>query len=968
MLYHNAGDGTFDVSPFADSVSLPESRSGGAVWADYNNDGWKDLYVLNQGANTLFRNDGTGFTDVTATAGVGDSGKGSSATWGDYDGDSFLDLYVVNWSCHPECDPVDLALAEDRLYHNNGDGTFTDVSSQLIKEKLQGAGFTASFGDFDDDGDPDLYVVNDALMNPIGNVYWRNDGPDTTGSCSSWCWSDASAETGAGTVVEGMGLAVGDYDNDLDLDFYYSNMVNPSELLQNQGQGTFTDVAEAAGVDTINGATVGWGASFFDYDNDGWLDLFMATTEFRRSDPNQPPDGMHFGHPNLLYHNTGKNDGNGEAGAPAFTNVTPATWYEVPRSSMGIAYADYDHDGRIDFVTGDWNQGYVLYRNVSKAGAEHNWFAAHLVGDGPVNRDAAGARLYLTDSNGKTQLREVRIGSSLGAGEETDLYFGLGTATIAEASVVWPDGTSVTFAELPVNERWYLTYPDREGMMNVAVEPPAFAQPTVASTATPTSVPTVSVPTVSVPMPLATATAVVEAIPAILPTPTAQVSAQDPPPLSAPVPTAQTNGMATVTTAPYPTVVDDDALLATAWFDLYLELVETTPGFTPPVAARAIGYGGVTLYEALVPGLPGYQSLVGQLNGLTSLPTPQPELRYHWPTVANSAMANITRMLFTNTTTANKSAIALLELQLTERYRPLLDAATFNRSTQYGRAVAVAIYGWSVTDGGHEGELHNFPDGHTPPVGSGLWESTPPGYAAALQPYWGNNRPMALRLDHGCVAVPPTPYSEDPNSAFYALAQEVYDTVRLLTPEQHIIARFWADDPGTTPTPPGHSLSVTTQLLRQTDASLALAAETYARVGIALNDAFIGCWQTKYQYNRIRPITFIHRQIDPTWNDPDVTDPVITPPFPEYTSGHSVQSGAVAEVLTSLFGTVTFTDHTHTSRGLLPRTYRSFWAMANEAAISRLYGGIHYRDAIEEGLVQGQCIGQQVVALQFHAK
>jgi hypothetical protein len=140
VLYRNAGDGTFDLSPFADSVNLPDSHSGGAVWADYNNDGHKDLYVLNQGANTLFRNDGTGFTDVTTTAGVGDTGKGSSATWGDYDGDSFLDLYVVNWSCHPECDPVDLTLAEDRLYHNNGDGTFTDVS-ELLTRGIAGRGF-----------------------------------------------------------------------------------------------------------------------------------------------------------------------------------------------------------------------------------------------------------------------------------------------------------------------------------------------------------------------------------------------------------------------------------------------------------------------------------------------------------------------------------------------------------------------------------------------------------------------------------------------------------------------------------------------------------------------------------------------------------------------------------------------------------------------------------------------------------
>lgn len=987
VLYHNKGDGTFEISPFSDSVSLPNTPSGGVVWADYNNDGRKDLYVLNQGANTLFRNDGNGFTDVTASAGVGDTGKGSSATWGDYDGDSFLDLYVVNWSCHPECDPIDLTLAEDRLYHNNGDGTFTDVSSLLVAEKLQGAGFTASFGDFDDDGDPDLYVVNDALMNPIGNVYWRNDGPDTTGSCANaihrWCWTDASAENGAGTVVEGMGLAIGDYDNDLDLDFYYSNMVNPSELLQNLGEGTFTDVAENAGVDTINGATVGWGASFLDYDNDGWLDLFMATTEFRRSDPNQPPDGMHFGHPNLLFHNNGA-----IAGAETtFTNVTPATWYEVPRSSMGIAYADYDRDGRVDFVTGDWNQGYVLYRNVdsqanqanihensgsensgsenngsenssSENNAANNWFAAQLIGAGPVNRDAAGARIYLTDSSGKIQLREVRIGSSLGAGEDTDLYFGLGTATIDQVEIHWPDGKEASFENLSVNQRWTVTYPDHEGTIVALPTPTAtpaveliadavVSTTTVATTApmTPTSMPAISPTVMPVTMPTA--------MPTVAPlAPVASAAAAQP---MAPADAGAARGM----------VSEGNAQLATAWFTLYPHLIETTEGFTPPVAARAIGYGSVAFYEALVPGLPGYQSLTGQLNGLSALPTPQPDQRYHWPTVANSAMANITRMLFANTTDNNLTAIALLELQFAEQYRPLLDAATFNRSVQLGRAMAVSIYGWSVTDGGHEGQLRNFPADYVLPVGDGLWQTTPPAHATALQPYWGSNRPMVLRRDAQCEAVPPVPYSTNPTSPFYALAQEVYDTVRLLTPQQRIIARFWADDPGSTPTPPGHSLMVTTQVLQQVNASLALAAETYARVGIAVNDAFIGCWQTKYAYNRIRPLTFIHDHIDSMWNDPEVTDPVITPPFPEYTSGHSVQSGAVAEVLTSLWGDVTFTDRTHVTRGLLPRTYHSFWEMANEAAISRLYGGIHYRDAIEAGLVQGQCIGQQVSALQF---
>ena len=157
-----------------------------------------------------------------------------------------------------------------------------------------------------------------------------------------------------------------------------------------------------------------------------------------------------------------------------------------------------------------------------------------------------------------------------------------------------------------------------------------------------------------------------------------------------------------------------------------------------------------------------------------------------------------------------------------------------------------------------------------------------------------------------------------------------------------------------------------TAMLQQEDANLALAAESYAKVGIALADAFIGCWKTKYQYNLLRPITYIQLLIDPLWNTPTVTDPVITPPFPEYTSGHSVQSGAVAEVLTDLFGDhYAFTDHAYSRRGFLPRSFDSFWAMANEAAMSRLYGGIHYRDAIESGLEQGRCIGQQVLALKF---
>jgi hypothetical protein len=412
---------------------------------------------------------------------------------------------------------------------------------------------------------------------------------------------------------------------------------------------------------------------------------------------------------------------------------------------------------------------------------------------------------------------------------------------------------------------------------------------------------------------------------------------------------------------------DEDALVATSWFTLYGSLIQTTEGFTPPVAARAIGYAGVTLYEAVVHSMPEYQSLAGELNGLTTLPQPVSTRRYHWPTVANSALATITRALFSNTSPENKAAMSLLEGQLAERYRHTLDSATFARSVQFGRTLAVALYTWAMKDGGHEGQLRNFPADYQPAKGPGAWVPTPPDFAPIpLQPTWGNNR--RFLPDHGqsCTPTPVIPYSEEEDADFYRQAQEVYDTVRLLTPEQRIIALYWADDPGYTATPPGHSLALTTQILQREQASLSLAAETYAKVGMALSDAFVSCWQLKYLYNRIRPISYIQLVIDPLWNTPTVTDPVATPPFPEYTSGHSVQSGAVAEVLTALFGDqYAFTDHTHDRRGFLPRPFASFWAMANEAAVSRLYGGIHFRDAIEDGLEQGRCIGQQVLALPF---
>ena len=400
-----------------------------------------------------------------------------------------------------------------------------------------------------------------------------------------------------------------------------------------------------------------------------------------------------------------------------------------------------------------------------------------------------------------------------------------------------------------------------------------------------------------------------------------------------------------------------DAEVATAWFDLSLDLVRTTAGFSPPVASRAFAYGGLALYEALVPGMEGFRTLGGVLPGLDAVPATGRNRAYDWPTVANAALASVLHRLFPP---GQAAAVSALETRLEKRLRPSLAPGVFSRSVERGREVAAAVYEWSKSDGGHEGYLRNFPP-YTPPVGPGLWVPTPPGFLPALQPYWGGNRCFAVAGGADCPPGVHPRYSEDRNSAFFAAALEVYDTVRNLTPGQVEIARFWSDDPGETATPPGHSISITTQVVRKEGASLARAAEAYAKVGIAVCDAFIACWYQKYVYNLLRPVTYVRRLLDPAW-----LSPLVTPPFPEYSSGHSVQSAAAFQVLTDLFGeSQAFVDNTHDGRGLAPRSFSSFAEAAEEAAISRLYGGIHFRSAIVNGINQGRCIGGAVSALPF---
>lgn len=402
-----------------------------------------------------------------------------------------------------------------------------------------------------------------------------------------------------------------------------------------------------------------------------------------------------------------------------------------------------------------------------------------------------------------------------------------------------------------------------------------------------------------------------------------------------------------------------DSVALNGWYALLLELVQSTPGWSPPVVARAFGYIGVAAYEAAAPGQPGNHSLAGQLNGLRPLPAVDPTLEYYWPAAVTGAVAAVAERLFASNPAAVVRIGDLYRSQLAA-YPLLADPAAVARSEAFGASIGLAIYGWSLEDGGGDGSSAGFPAGYVTPIGDGLWISTNPQNPLPLLPFWGNTRPFVLATGADCLPPAPPAFSVQPDSAFYREAREVYQTGLSLSGEQKTIAQFWADNPGTSATPPGHSISILMQILALRNASLIESTEAYAKMGIVLSDAFVSCWYAKYHYDLIRPETFINQVIDPAWRPS-----MATPPFPEYPSGHSVQSGAAAALLNDLFGSLAFSDYTHVSRGYAARPFASFDAFAQEAAISRLYGGIHYRAAIEQGLDQGRCVAAKLARLTF---
>jgi hypothetical protein len=396
------------------------------------------------------------------------------------------------------------------------------------------------------------------------------------------------------------------------------------------------------------------------------------------------------------------------------------------------------------------------------------------------------------------------------------------------------------------------------------------------------------------------------------------------------------------------------------YFSLMCTITRSTKGFFPTQAARAYGYVGLSAYESVVHGIPGALSLYGQINGLARLPTPDSKLEYNWAISSNAAIAEMIRKMFdVNLSAINLRAIDSVETVNLATLSRGVNQDIINRSVSYGRAVTSSIYQSSTSDGGHQAYINPFHLPYTLPACDYCWVPTNPAVTNPVSPEWGGNRPFIVANIAASPPNAPPTFSTDTGSSFYSGAKTVYDQVNNNTADEVEIVKFWADDPINTCTPAGHTFNILIQLLKENNATLEKASVAFAKLSIAENDVFISCWKGKFQYNLLRPVSYIKKYIDPNFKTV-----IGTPPFPSYTSGHSYEIGAAAIIFSDMFtdgsGNYDLTDYSQLQYGFQARHYSNFNDMAMECAKSRFYGGIHYNCDNTEGLRLGRLIADNV--------
>ena len=388
----------------------------------------------------------------------------------------------------------------------------------------------------------------------------------------------------------------------------------------------------------------------------------------------------------------------------------------------------------------------------------------------------------------------------------------------------------------------------------------------------------------------------------------------------------------------------------TEWLDMQLEMfrLPLPAGTGTQSSDRAMAYSGIAVYEAVVNGMPAYQSLENQLAAFPDMPNTEPGKAYHWGASANAALAEISRRLFPTTAAANKTAMNDLESSLNAGYATEVNDATLQRSIAFGKEVAARVFAWAATDGSA-----NMNPPYVAPVGFGLWvptAATPP-----VNPYAYQRRLLVPGSANDTDIELLPSFSTDPTSAFYAIVKEIYDVSKTLTVEQKAMADYFKDAPGYGAG--GTYVAAFVQALNIVDFSLDKAALAYAKIGLALHDATMILFVRKYIYNVMRPVTYIRQYIDPAWSTY-----IPTPNHPEFPSGHATITGAALTMMSNVFGEkFPMTLHTYDYLGYAPRSYSTFTQMGLDIANSRIYGGIHYRLTCERSIAQGKKVAENIL-------
>jgi hypothetical protein len=928
-IFKNYGNLTFKnvLKEIVDSALYAKLTSVyviSAVAGDIDNDGDKDILLTCRAhvfkPSMLLENVNGKFIDISKSAGLTHAAYGVSASMVDFNLDGYLDLYICNNqksmsftydkggninSYIPECEG-------NYFYVNNKNKTFTEKADHYGLNN-KGCSLTGCFTDVDNDHDLDLLIANDyGAWSGYPNAVYINQYPKDG-------FIDQSNITGFNRPMYGMGIAVGDINEDGFLDYFVSNL-GANSLYKNNKNTTFTDVATKLGVDMTwcikdSLHKTQWGANFFDFDNDSYLDLFVASGYVGASFPLTTVLDT-----NKLFKNNGKGK---------FIDVTQNSGLASPISNRGAAYTDIDNDGDLDLIVNhskmpefymiNARQNIHVFKNNNSN--ENHWIKIKL--NGVVsNKDGYGARVEAFIKKRKL-IREIDGGSSHASINSSIVHFGLGKFSKIDSLVVyWPGGKKQVFSQLNTNQTILITenepqYRMLASGMNEKKDTLAFQFNNIKS-------PYESMPVLK-----------------------NKIDAQK---------NEDVNNIVNNS-------IEHSSDFLLKWIQLHLEMIKYTNGYTPPVASRTIGYTYMALYESVVKEMKNNISVYEKLNG-SALPVARENKEYFAPASASASVAYILKRLFPFASSKYIESMNVMEKSDSLEFSKVASQDVLLRSIAYGRAVAEQIFEWSLNDGGGDNAfLRNYPTTYEPPVGPGLWKTTPspvqPAFhlKMAMQPYWGNNRPFQVANVTGkALLSPPPPFSTDTSSVMFKEAMDVYKQSKVNTQEQKDIAIFWSDDVGSY-SPPGHSLAITSIVLKEKNVSLAVASEVLTKIGMGVTDAFINCFKNKYIYNLLRPVTYIQEHIDKNWNTL-----IGTPPFPEYVSCHSTQSAASARILTHYFGDdFAFTDNSKNDVGYTPRKFKNFYEFAQEAAISRYYGGVHYMMSCNIGYDAGLVVGDNIL-------